>query len=101
MWFEQQIGLFRGFDLLRRLASKSRLWMLARIGVGPAIEGALLRPDHEVGDQLVAQTVSLLDNCPQLASLGIDRQSAGIAHTGSVGGLATAVGLKSLDGGLH
>src|SRR5260370_23255297 len=56
----QQIGRDRRFNLVRRELRESGLRVLADIGVGPAVEPALLHMDQIIGRQIVAEPVALL-----------------------------------------
>src|ERR1700676_96425 len=63
------------------LAFMTRILRAADIPPGPAIEAALFDMGDVIGNEIIAQAVTLVDRTPQLARLGIDRQAAaGIAN---------------------
>src|ERR1700733_15958188 len=64
-----------------------RILMAAHIPPGPAVESAFLHMRDVVGNQVVAQTIALIYRAPQLAGLGIDRNSAS--------GIANAIGIHA------
>ena len=97
MRLEQQIGRDRRIDLLGRELREARLRVLADIGVGPAVEPALLHPDQIVGRQIVAEPVALLYKRPQLAGRRMKGERGRVPRAGGVGRLVRAVGIEALD----
>src|SRR5262249_41159830 len=100
MRLKQQIGQPRGLDLFWGLAGKSRLRVAAGVGIGPTIKSPGFRPDLEIGHELVAHAVALLDDGPKRAGFRIDGETTRIAHACDVRCLPAAVGLEALDGRL-
>src|ERR1700722_5232398 len=77
-----------------------RVLMRADIPPGPAVESAFLHVGDVVGDQVVAESVALVDRTPELAGLGIDRDSsARIADSVGVDLQLTIGGIASEDVG--
>src|SRR5260370_1347702 len=97
MRLEQQIGRDRRFDLVRRELRESGLRVLTNIGVGPAVEPALLDADQIIGGQIVAEPVALLNHRPELAGLRVEGERGRVARAGGDGHLIGAVSVEALD----
>src|SRR5258708_4936393 len=100
MRLEQQVRRDRRVDLVWRQLREARLRMLADIGVGPAVEPALLDPDQIVGGQVIAEPVALLYEGPQLAGRRVKGERRRVARARRVGHLVRAVRVEALDRGL-
>src|SRR5258707_11859112 len=97
MRFEQQIWRDRGLHLVGRVFCKARLRMLAGVGVGPAVEPALLDTDEIVGDELVAEAVTFLNDGVEVAGVRLERERGRIARSRREGRLVLAVPVEALD----
>ena len=97
MRLEQQVGRDRRLDLVGRELREAGLRVLADIGVGPAVEPALLHADQVIGRQIVAEPVALLHDRPQLAGLRMKGERGRVARAGGDGRLVRAVGVEALD----
>ena len=71
--------------------------MIADIGIGPAVEPALLHADQIVGRQVVAEPVALLHHGPKIAGLRVEGERGRVARAGRVGRLVRAVSVEALD----
>src|SRR3954468_18430987 len=98
MGLEQQIGHPRSLHLLWAFGSEARLRVAPDVGVGPTIECTAFGADQEIGDQIIAKSVALLDDGPQLTGLGMYRKSAGISHSCNKRRLVAAIGVEALNG---
>src|SRR5271170_3458411 len=58
---------------LRMCSDKARVLMVAHVVPGPAVEAILLHAGDVVGDEVVAQTVTLVGGAPELTSSWVDR----------------------------
>src|SRR5436853_5206540 len=101
MRLEQQIGCDRCVHLFGRKVGEPWLRVLANVGVGPTVESTLLHPDQKVWNETVAETIALLDDCPQLASIRMEGESGGVTSARSEGCLIAAVFVEALDGSLR
>jgi hypothetical protein len=75
---EQQIRHDRRLHFARRKICEARLWMLADIGVGPAVETALLHAGQIVRGQAIAEAVALLHRGVKVAGLRLEREAVGL-----------------------
>src|SRR5882757_1569358 len=97
MRFEQQIGRDGSLHLVGGVFCKARLRMLAGIGIGPAVEAALLHTDEIIGDETVAEAVAFLDDGVEIAGVRMERERGWIARSRREGRLALAVLVEALD----
>jgi hypothetical protein len=94
---EQEIGGDRRFDLVGREVGETGLRVLADIGVGPAVEPALLHADQIIGGQVVAEPVALLHQGPEISCVGVKGECRRVARARRDGRLIGAVGIEALD----
>ena len=97
MRLEQEVGCDRRLDLVGGELRETGLRVLADIGVGPAVEAALLHADQIIGGEIVAEPVALLHDRPQLAGLRMKGERGRIARAGGDCRLVRAVGVEALD----
>ncbi|MNV30122.1 hypothetical protein D3C71_1213780 [compost metagenome] len=78
------VGLDCRGDLCRVLRPHALVHVFPPVAVRPAIEGAFLHGSQIVGNQVGADLIAFIHDCPQLAGARLDGQRGGIAQTGGV-----------------
>ena len=73
--------------------------VLAKVAVGPAVEGAFLHGREVVGHQVVAQLVALVHHRPQGAGAGLPVHAVGVAQAVGKQPLVAAGAVDFPDGG--
>src|SRR5712664_4675162 len=76
------------------LASEPRILVWPRVIPGPAVEAAFLDVGDVVGNQIVAQRITLVYCGPELPGLGMHRNTGCIANTGCIDSLARSIGIE-------
>src|SRR3954447_17920838 len=97
MRFEQEVGRDRSLHLFGGDFREPRLWMLAGVGVRPAVEAALLNADQIIGDEIIAETVAFLNERVEVPRVRMERQSGWIPRSRREGRLVPAVLVEALD----
>src|SRR5712671_3048962 len=97
MRLEQQIGCDCSLDLVGCEIGEARLRVLSDIGVRPAVKTTLLDAEHIIGWQIIAETVALLTDGPQLTGLGMEAERCSVSDAGRECRLVRAVGVEALD----
>ena len=98
MRLEKKIGRFGFRDHVRALGAECRIGILADIGIGPAVESALLQMGEIIGNEAVAITVALVHRHPHGAGARIEGDADRIARAGGEG-RERAVGVDRLHAG--
>ncbi len=73
---------------------------MADIGIGPAVEAALLQPGQIIRHQPVAQPIALIDHGVEIVGPGIEGDAHGVAQPRGEGLLVAAVGGEALHRGM-
>src|SRR5262252_2947129 len=73
--------------------------MLAVIAVGPAIEGSFLHRGQIVRNQIGPDLISLVDDGPEFAGLGLPLQAGWIAHAAGVDAVGARCPVNLPDSG--
>ncbi len=89
----------RSGHLVRILRAYPRVFVLAPVTVGPAIETALADRGEIIRHQILTQLVTLVHYCPQLPRTGLYGQSRGVAQACGVGLVQTGLGIDLPDQG--
>src|SRR5260221_12997104 len=92
---EENVGNDGFVFQFRMLAVVARILMGPDGPPGPTVEPAFLNVSDVVGDEIVAQTVALVDGAPEFTSFGADGQAAaGITDSVSINAHIGAIGVE-------
>src|SRR5438874_3210058 len=89
------------FHQVWALTFAARIFMGSDVGVGPAVEAALLNVSEIIGDQVIAEQVALLYGGPESVASGIPVNSGGVARSGGEDFVTAAIGIEAINGGAH
>src|SRR5260221_8254851 len=92
---EENVGNDGFIFQFRMLAVVARILMGADVPPRPAIKAAFLNVGDVVGDEIVAQSIALVDGAPEFAGFGMDGQAAaGIADSVGIDAHIGAIGVE-------
>ena len=96
---QEHVGIKHPGAQVRVFILVARVDVAAHVIPGPTVEAAILHMGDVIRGQILAESVSFIDRCPQLSGLGMDSNTNRIADARGVDALTRSVGIELEDVG--